>query len=133
MIIIIIYHLIPGRSYYIVIAVARSNSISINAKGENQKDVDIRAEASSIACGSVSVSQDISRKSELKFKGDKKLAFGVELSELKYDTQYQQLRLDPTTESFRVRGKKDTIRTRKVIKSSFIGDPKEGDMFVDLL
>jgi hypothetical protein len=55
------------------------------------------------------------------------------LSELKYDTQNQQLRLDPTTESFRVRGRKNTLRTRKVIKSSFIGDPKEGDMFIDLL
>lgn len=125
--------IIPGRSYYIVTAIVRSNSISISARAESQKDVDIKAEVDSILGGSVSISQGTSRESETKFKGDKKLALGLELSELTYDTQYQQLRLDPVIEEFRVRGKKNTLRTREVIKSSFIGDPKEGDMFVDLL
>jgi hypothetical protein len=125
--------IIPGRKYYIVIAVARSNSISVNAKGKNQVDLNIKGEASSISSGLVSVSENTSRKSELRFEGNKKLAFGLELSELTYDAQYQRLRLDPITESYRVRGKKDALRTRKVIKSSFIGDPNDGDMFIEIV
>ena len=37
--------IIPGQKYYIVIAVARSRSISIIAEGENQKKLDIEVEA----------------------------------------------------------------------------------------
>ena len=124
--------IIPGRNYYIVVAVVRSNSISITARGQNQKEVNIKGEASMMASGSISVSTDTSRESELKFNGDKKLVFGVELCELTYDTQYHKFKLDSVTESFRVRGNRE-LKNRKVIKSAFIGDPTEGDMFVDII
>jgi hypothetical protein len=124
--------IIPGRKYYAIVAIVRSPSISIIAEDQNQKKVNIEAEASLLAGGSVSVSTENSKESELKFNGKKKLAFGVELCELTYDTVRQQFKLDPVTESFKVRGKRDTLHTRKVIKSAFIGDPDEGDIFVDV-
>lgn len=125
--------IIPGRNYYIVTAVARSSSISITAEAENNKKVNFEAEASKIASGTVSVSTENSREGELTFKGDKRLAFGVELCQLTYDTQNQQFSLPPVTESFKVRGDNNITRTRKVVRPTFIGDPIRGDMFIDIV
>ncbi len=97
--------------------------------------LNFEAEADKIASGMVSVSTNNSREAELTFKGDKdrKLAFGVELCQLRYDALNQQFSLPPVTESFKVRGKNNVTRTRKIIKPTFIGDPIIGNMFIEIV
>jgi hypothetical protein len=121
----------PGRRFYIVTGVARSNSISIIAQGENQKTLDMNAQAPMIAGGSANISVENISGGKVIFKGQKKLAFGVELYELVYNTVTKRLMFDLVTEAFSVRKGEET-GTRKVMKPAFVGPTQESDIFIEL-
>ena len=68
------------------------------------------------------------------FRGKKRLAFGIELFELEYNRINNRFRLNLVEEPFVIRkkDKDEEIRTHKVMKPAFIGDPKEGDVFFEI-
>jgi hypothetical protein len=73
-----------GRKYYLVTAVARSSGISITTEGESKQVVDIDAQVMKLANVSGDVSIQKNQTGSVTFKGQKNLAFGVELYELEY-------------------------------------------------
>ena len=89
----------PDRSYYIVAGIGRSNSISIIAEDDAHNAVDVGADVSTIANASGGVTVDTSKKGEITFKGEKKLAFGVELYKLTYDDVDKRFKLEPVSEA----------------------------------
>jgi len=73
-----------GRRYYLVTAVARSAGISITTEGDNKQVMDIDAQVMKLANVSGDVSIQKNQTGSITFKGQKNLAFGVELYELEY-------------------------------------------------
>jgi hypothetical protein len=112
-----------GRRYYIVTGLAKSPSISIIAEGNNQKRLDIDAQAADIANFSSDVSIKKSQEGKIIFNGKKRLVFGVELFELEYNRITRRFRLKQTDEVFKVRkAGEEVMRTRKVLKPALIGN-----------
>ena len=75
-----------GRRYYLVTAVARSSGISITSEGDNKQVMDIDGQVMKLANVSGYVSIQKTQTGSVTFKGQKNLAFGVELYELEYKT-----------------------------------------------
>ena len=75
-----------GRRYYLVTAVARSKGISIISEGDNKQVMDIDGEVKKLANVSGNISIQKNQTGCVTFKGEKDLAFGVELYELEYKT-----------------------------------------------
>ncbi len=73
-----------GRRYYLVTGVARSSGISITTEGDDNKVMDIDAQVMKLANVSGDVSIKKNQTGKITFYGQKNLAFGVELYELKY-------------------------------------------------
>lgn len=73
-----------GRKYYIVTGVARSSSISVISEGDTKQILDLDAQVMKLANISGDISIQKNQTGRVTFKGDKNLAFGVELYELKY-------------------------------------------------
>ena len=73
-----------GRKYYLVTALARSSGISITTEGDNKQVMDIDAQVMKLANVSGDVSIQKNQTGCITFKGQKNLAFGVELYELEY-------------------------------------------------
>jgi hypothetical protein len=72
------------RRYYIVTAVAKSNSISVISEGTTKQTVDLDMEIMKLAKASGGTSIENKGAGQIVFRGQKNLAFGVELYELKY-------------------------------------------------
>ncbi len=60
-------------------------SINISTEDENNRSLDVSIEASKLAEASAKVSIEKSREGEITYKGDKSIAFGIELYQLDYD------------------------------------------------
>ena len=73
-----------GRRYYLVTGVARSSGISITTEGDNKQVLDIDAQVMKLANLSGDISIQKNQTGSVTFKGQKNLAFGVELYELEY-------------------------------------------------
>ena len=73
-----------GRRYYIVTAVARSSGINVITEGDSNQIMDVDANVMKLANISGDISIQKNQTGNVIFKGKKKLAFGVELYELKY-------------------------------------------------
>lgn len=73
-----------GRKYYLVTAVARSSGISMTTEGDNRQVMDIDAQIMKLANVSGDISIQKNQTGNVTFKGQKNLAFGVELYELQY-------------------------------------------------
>lgn len=71
-----------GRKYYLVTAVARSSGISITTEGDKTEVMDIDAQVMKLANLSGDISIQKNQTGNITFKGQKNLAFGVELYEL---------------------------------------------------
>ena len=100
-----------------------------------QKRLDVNAQAAGISNFSSDVSIQKSEEGKIIFSDKKKLVFGIELFELEYNTTNKRFRLKLTEEVFKVRRageQEEEIRTRKVLKPAFVGDPKEGDIFFEI-
>jgi hypothetical protein len=111
-----------GRRYYIATGVIRSPSVSVIATDNSNKAVDIKTELAELIDPSVNVDSQNSTQGLITFTGNHKLAFGIELYELKYNNITNRLRLKLTDEPFIVRGKE---KTHKVLKPVIIGDPDD--------
>lgn len=73
-----------GRRYYIVTAVARSSGINIITEGDSNQIMDVDANVMKLANISGDISIQKNQTGNIIFTGQKNLAFGVELYELKY-------------------------------------------------
>ncbi|MDF0682288.1 MAG: hypothetical protein P0116_15125 [Candidatus Nitrosocosmicus sp.] len=121
------------RSYYIVSGIGRSNSISIIAEDDSHNAVDVGADVSTIANASGGVTVDNSKKGEIKFTGEKKLAFGVELYKLTYDDVNKRFILEPVSEAYGLKaaqqGEVTTKITQDKMQPSFIDGSQAKDLF----
>jgi hypothetical protein len=112
-----------GRRYFVVVAVAKSPSISILAEGDQKQVMNIDAEVKQLVNTSGGISIENSGSGQITFKGNKSLVFGVELLELRYDINNQKFTMSTVNEPMGLRGQN---------KASFIGDAAEGDAFFTL-
>ena len=111
---------VDGRRYFVVIAVAKSPSISILAEGDQKQLMNIDAEVKQLVNVSGGISIETSGSGQITFKGDKGLAFGVELLELRDHLNNQKFTMSTVNEAMGLRGQN---------KPSFVGDAIEGDAF----
>lgn len=112
--------------YFIANAVARSPSISVLAGRENEKTIDVDLGIIKIADVSGGVSVTKSNEGEVTFKGQRSLAFGVELRELSYKAN-RGLRLLLPEGAIRVAGLRE--EESSLMKPAFLGDPA-GSAFI---
>lgn len=114
----------PDFRYYLVTAVARSPSICIKVESKTGKALSLDLDVLDSLKNATGVVTNFSTKEELIVEG-KKLAFGVEYFEMRYDPKLQRLSFIPAG-IVRV-GNKQKIK----LEPSFIGGPK-ADAFVNL-
>ena len=69
------------EDYFVVTGVAKSPSISIALDGDQKQVMDVNAEVKQLVNASGGISIETSGSGQITFKGDKSLAFGVELFE----------------------------------------------------
>jgi hypothetical protein len=120
--------------YFLVTAVVRSPSISIVAEGKKQTKLDLDAKALEGivgVCGGVSLKK--SNTGELTYKGKMRLAFGVEVYELRFDrhTMKLSLRIPEREPRMKLLTSYEPM-TSSVPAPAFIGGP-EGDVFIDFM
>jgi hypothetical protein len=118
----------PSNRYYLVTAVARTPSITVIAKDDRSHTVDVDVEVIKLATVSTGVSVDGSSDVGITYKGAKKLAFGVELMELAFDSESGAVKLTVPDQAVTVRGSEGSVPS---IGRDFIGSP-EGDAFLAL-
>lgn len=75
----------PGNRYFISAGVIRSGSISIDAEDERSDQVDLGLEALKLAGLDASISVQRHESGTMTYGGDKRLAIGVELYDLRFD------------------------------------------------
>jgi hypothetical protein len=116
--------------YYLATAVTRTSSINVVAEGDRSQGVEVDVEGLKVAGASDGFALETGSESEVVYKGDRPLAFGVELCELSYDPNRRSLRLKAPEDVVRVRGpsaeEPEELRLR-----SFIGG-EAGDVFLEL-
>jgi hypothetical protein len=116
--------------YYLATAVTRTSSISVVAEDDGSSGAEVDVEALKVAGASGGFTLERGSESEVLYKGDRPLAFGVELCELSYDPNRRSLRLKAPEDVVRVRGPSaeapEELRLR-----SFIGG-EDGDAFLKL-
>ena len=120
--------------YFLVTAVARSPSISVVAEGKKQTRLDIDAKAlQGIVGGSGGVSVEKSTMGELTYKGKAKLAFGVEVYELRFDrdTMKMSLRIPAAPPRMKLLTSYEPL-VIPAPEPAFIGGP-EGDLFITFI
>jgi hypothetical protein len=114
-----------GNKYYVTVGVCRSHSITVAAEESNQNTVTVEASAVKDAVsadGKINVKQEGT--GELTYEGPESLAFGVELVEMAFSDTEQRFTLSAMPRPVSVRD------PRKKIERQFLGDPKEGNVFV---
>jgi len=124
----------PDYSYYVVTAVARSSSISVSGENEAKESVQGALEAMHLGSVDAGVSIKASSEGEVTFSGDTRLAFGVQLYELKYDAGRNALKLKLPPEAIRVMKAEEVIEGKKgldLVKPAFIGGA-DGNAFLDI-
>jgi hypothetical protein len=122
-----------GRRYYIVTGLAKSPSISIIVEGNDQKRLDINAQAAGISNFSTDVSIQKYEEGKTIFNGKKRLVFGVELFELEFNSIAKRFRMKLVEEVFKIRKGEEEESIRKVLKPIFIGDSEGGDIFFEIV
>jgi hypothetical protein len=73
-----------GRKYYLVTAVAQSSGINVRTEGDSKQVMDLDAQVMKLGNVSGDISIQKNQTGSATFKGQKNLAFGVELYELEY-------------------------------------------------
>lgn len=116
-----------GRRYYVVSGIASSPSISVITEGDSKPTLDIDAQVMKLANASGGISIEKSRQGQVTFKGSKRLAFGVELYELAYNSEKGRFIMNAVNDAMTLRGPVDISD-----KSAFIGDSEDGDAFVTI-
>jgi hypothetical protein len=123
--------------YYVVTAVIKSPSINISAEDANNRSLAVNIEAAGIADASAKVSVEKAREGEITYKGDKSIAFGVELYQLDYDNVNRSFKFHEVTSTVFIRNeenKETPIVQNNVIEPALIKDPEKGeDGFLTIL
>jgi hypothetical protein len=117
--------------YYLVTGVARTPSISIVAANGGSSAIQLDLEALKLAGATGALTVARSSESEVTYKGDRPLAFGVELCELSYELQRGSLRLKMPEGA--IPGLKGTAAESADPSAlrAFIGE-KDGDAFLKM-
>jgi len=119
-----------NAEYYVVTAVLKSPSINISAEDVNNKSLDVNIEAANIADASTKVSVERAREGEISYKGDRSIAFGVELYQLDYDNGNRSFKFHQVTNTVSLRNAENreiTITQNKAIEPALIKDPENGE------
>jgi hypothetical protein len=116
----------PENRFYLVTGVARTASISVTAQDDRGGEADLELGLAALADVSPRLKIERTGKGDVTFRGEKRLAFGLELHELIFDARRQQLRL-ATSGAVAVRGR----ASGSLVNPVFIGGPT-GSAFVDL-
>lgn len=117
------------NKYYLVTGEARTTSLSIEARNQNQQTLDFDIEVWKTI--DVSGERSIKKLNEdrVVFKGEYSLAFGTELHELNYDLDKRTFKINGVKKFVNLRGQgSDEKRS-----PSLIGDPIEGNIFLNLI
>jgi hypothetical protein len=121
------------RRYYVVTGVARCSSISIKAQGDNKKDANGYVKPIQAITGSGGISVENSGQGQLTFKGEKSLAFGVELYELKYDIGDNRFKMEIMKDVLVMRDRnKDKKEQLKKPRPTLVGHPIKGHVFISV-
>ena len=115
--------------YYIVTGIARSASLSVLGELENKKAFDIEI-GNAVAGLNSNVKVEKAADSAVTYKGNTKLAFGVELYELEYSSKTKKIKLAPPTQVPVVRGI-GQIRTKDEAVPAMVRGP-DNSPFLDL-
>jgi len=107
-----------GNQYYAVAAVLRSRSLSIQGRDEQDSAVDLGAGLATVVDTEVGVEVQRKSESELVFSGRDALAIGVELYELRWHEDEQELAFHTVKGTLPLRG----IEEREPPDPVFIGD-----------
>jgi hypothetical protein len=120
----------PGNRYYLVTGIARSSGITVTAETKESSSVALGAEVLKIAKAGGKV--EIARGGEgvITYTGDKKLVFGVELYELKYDEKRQKMKMLLPPGAIQIRSA-SAEEKRQLLKPAFIGGADD-DAFFEL-
>lgn len=117
------------RRYYVVTGVARTSSISIKVQGDNKKDVNANVNAMQTISTSGGLCVKNSGQGQITFKGEKKLAFGVELYELKYHASDNRFLMEIMKDALVMRDKSK----EKTPRPALLGHPIKGDVFIPVV
>ncbi len=82
-----------GNEYFVVTGLTRSPGITVSATTKDGNKINFDAEVMKIAGGDTSVGIEQSSEGVATYTGDTKLAFGVELYELRYDERRKKMKM----------------------------------------
>lgn len=116
--------LLKGRDLYLVIGVVRAKGIEIRLTNARQTDARVSVDLNKIAQGGAGIVVENKESGSLVFKGEGRIAFGVELVELRLNREAKTLKVGDLPPAI-------DIRAATTIPSAFIGSP-DGPIFVDL-
>jgi hypothetical protein len=119
----------PSNRYYLATAVARTPSITVHAKDERKRAVELDVEALKLATASTEVSVEGSSDVGITYSGTRPLAFGVELMELSFQGENGAVTLAVPDEAVTIRSGERVIAPD--LARQFIGT-SDDDAFVAL-
>jgi hypothetical protein len=118
-----------SNQYFLVTAVARTRSITVIAKDDRSRAVDVDVDALKVATASTDVSVERSSDVGVTYRGARRLAFGVELLKLSFDPARQSIVLSIPEEGVPVRS--GDLAPDPQLGRDFIGSP-DADAFLSL-
>jgi hypothetical protein len=118
--------LVKGRDLYLVVGVVRAMGIEIRAKIEGSTDIRANVDVKQMVQGESSIVVENKESGSLVFRGTKRIAFGVELVELRLNRDTGALGVGRLPPAIDIRRKKGLP-----VDFAFIGNP-DGALFVDL-
>lgn len=117
--------------YFVVMGVIRTDSLDVEAEDQNGNKVDVDIDVAGLIGANSKIKVDKSRAGTITYKGEKDLVLGVELCELIY-TSDNKFKIEVVDKEYKVReGDKKEVHKRKEARS-LIGDPTQGNVFVDI-
>ena len=115
-----------GSTFFVTTGVARSSEISVAAEDEKGAGIELDVDVLKIAGAQTGVSVSRERKNEISFSGDKRLAFGVEVTELLIDPARGRLRMRMPQGAVRLR---DAALQSPRVQPAYIGG-EDADVFI---
>jgi hypothetical protein len=116
------------RRYYLVTAVAKTSAISIISQDASERNIDIGASIMSLIKPSGGLKIQTSNEGLITYQGEKNLAFGIELGELKYKHKEDKFQLNPVSQAFHVKAK--GAKPRQIKGPALVVSPE--DPFVEI-
>jgi hypothetical protein len=96
---------LKGNEYYVVGGVVRTPSISVAVEDEASNGVEVGADVFTAVSATAGVSATRESTGEVTYKGEKRLAIGVELYRLRYDDDEGKLTMRSIADPLRLRGR----------------------------